>query len=149
MNNVDPKPAAPDALARTLGYGGLLPFVLGMVLCWHAPDLRSQAQHGLQTYAAVIASFLGGMHWAIVALGHSSQPTKHLIWGVMPSLLAWVALALPGVWPLATLGGVLALCYVVDRAGYPQAGMGAWLPLRLNLTLVAVMSCWSAAGVMA
>jgi Protein of unknown function (DUF3429) len=145
MNRPEALASTPSPAARWLGYAGLVPFVLGMAAVWHAPAWQLQAQQALQAYAALIASFLGGIHWGIAATQSKAQHTGHLLWGVTPSLLAWVALMLPNAWPLVTLAGVLALCFAVDMRLYARAGLQAWLGLRLQLTLVAVLSCAGAA----
>ena len=47
---------------------------------------------------------------------------------------------------LPLLGFVLIGCYVMDRRTWPAAGLAPWLPMRLQLTIVASMSCFLAAG---
>ena len=92
-------------------------------------------------YAAVIVSFLGGVHWGIGFMKGEAAPRFHFIWGVVPSLLAWLALMMPVYAALPLLGLVLVACYAVDRKTYPPAGLGQWLPMRLRLTAVATLSC--------
>ena len=89
------------AMALWLGMGGAIPFVglSGLMLLQYSglaadtglPDRLFY--HLLMTYAALIASFLGGIRWGI-ALPRPSG--NSLLWvSVIPSLMAWVALALP------------------------------------------------------
>jgi hypothetical protein len=47
---------------------------------------------------------------------------------------------------LPLLGFVLIGCYVMDRRTWPAAGLAPWLPMRLQLTIVASLSCFWAAG---
>ena len=61
-------------------------------------------------------------------------------------LLAWVAVMMPAFAGLPLLGFVLIGCYVMDRRTWPAAGLAPWLPMRLQLTLVASLSCFLAAG---
>jgi Protein of unknown function (DUF3429) len=63
------------------------------------------------------------------------------VWGVAPSLLGWVALFVSPSAGLPLLGLVLITCYLVDRRSYPRVGWAAWLPMRLQLTSVALLSC--------
>lgn len=142
-----PYPSAPDALARRLGYAGLMPFVMLATLLWIVQtDLRAWLTIALTSYAALIATFLGGIHWGIAAQQSSGERSFHLIWGITPSLIAWLALIMPAYAGLPLIAALLVACYVVDWKSYPAAGWSAWLPMRLNLTIVAVLSCLIGAG---
>ena len=137
------KPAA-DAWA--LGVAGLLPFVAGAVGLWSLPpEWAGLAALALLTYAAVIVSFLGGIHWG---LAMPLTPTRRglLIWGVLPSLLAWAGLLLNSAWGLLLMAASLLLCYIVDCKIYRSLQLGAWLGLRALLTFVAVLSCLAGAA---
>ena len=125
----------PSERARWLGYAGLLPFV-GGALAVFMPPAAPLAPAVLATYAAVILSFLGGML--------RGRPLA-FAWGVIPSLIAWPALWLPTPAGLLVLAAALVLCLAIDRQTYPGYGLAAWLPLRLQLTLVAAASCALAA----
>jgi Protein of unknown function (DUF3429) len=135
-------PHLPSPLARRLGYAGLLPFVLLAALLWIVrADAQGFVAIALAGYGAVVASFLGGIHWGLAARMPQQQATFHYIWGVVPSLLGWVAVVMPAYAGLPLLGLILLVCYLVDRRSYPQAGWTAWLPMRLQLTVVAMLSC--------
>jgi len=142
-----PGTPGPSAAARHLGRAGLLPFVAcAAVALWGPAAWQPAAAAALAAYAAVIVSFLGGIHWGL-AMRHQPQAgTMLLAWGVVPSLLAWPALLLPSTPGLGLLGTVLLLCYAADRRLYPPQGMAAWLGLRAQLTAVASLSCWAAAA---
>ena len=131
-----------DKTIDRLGYAGLLPFAGLAALMWlvHA-DLLPFVAVALAGYAAVIVSFLGGIHWGVGFLGAPAAPRVHFVWGVVPSLLAWLALLMPAYAGLPLLGLVLVACYGVDHKTYPTAGLSRWLPLRLRLTVVATLSC--------
>jgi hypothetical protein len=128
-----------------MGFGGLIPFVLLALGVWLAdPAYRAFAGLALLGYGAVIASFLGAIHWGLV-MRHSSinspAPLSVLAWGVSPSLVTWVALLLgpvPGLWIVA---GLLWACYAADRVLYPRFQVQGWLPMRWTLTVVASASC--------
>jgi hypothetical protein len=140
-------------LIHPLGYAGLVPPVLLATLLWL---VQSELQHwvaiGLASYVALIASFLGGIHWGIgwsqLQAGQPLTPLtrRHFIWGVAPSLLAWPGLLMPPHAGLAWLGLLLLVCYGVDRRLYPSAGLQHWLTLRFRLSGVAALSCFIAAG---
>ena len=138
--------STPSAAARVLGLAGLLPFAAGALALavLEAPGLRAWAATALVAYGALIATFLGGIHWGLAMRG--VQPVNlRLGWGVSPSLLAWIALLLPvsaGLWLLAVL---LLACYAVDRSLYASAGLSGWLGLRLQLTSVATLCCLAGA----
>ena len=125
-----------------LGYAGLIPFVAGATLMYLVTeDVLPLVSIALTAYAAVIASFLGGIHWGLALRENSAQRTVHLIWGVIPSLLAWVAVVMPAYAGLPLLGLILLACYLVDRSTWPAAGLRAWMTLRFRLTLISVLSC--------
>ena len=125
-----------------LGYAGLVPFVLLTGLMWLVDtELLPFVSIALGAYAATIVSFLGGVHWGIGFMKGESASGFHFVWGVTPSLLAWLALVLPAYAALPLLGLVLVACYMVDRKTYPTAGIRQWLPMRLRLTVVAMLSC--------
>ena len=77
-----------------LGYAGLIPFVVGAALVWLVwPEAHPYVTLALSAYAAVIVSFLGGIHWGL-AMRNPDPPRFLLLWGVVPSLLAWLAVML-------------------------------------------------------
>ena len=133
---------APSVLARRLGYAGLLPLAgLAAALWLVRADMQVFLAAALVGYSALIASFLGGVHWGIAAQLPQRNAGFHYAWGVVPSLLAWVAMLLPTHAGLLLMGLVLVVCYGVDRVSYPRIGWAPWLPLRLQLSVVAVLSC--------
>jgi hypothetical protein len=136
----------PDSQALRLGYAGLLPFVLGAALTWIVrADAQPYVAASLSAYAAVILSFLGGIHWG---LGFRAQPAAPslFVWGVLPSLIAWIAVVMPPYAGLVVHGVALIACYAVDRRVYPRHGAAHWLLLRFRLTVVAALSCFVGAA---
>lgn len=137
--------------AQTLGLLGLLPFFALALLAWlpqqaaiGALPATRMAQLSLVGYTAVILSFLGAVHWGFVLSGSPTPPAlvrQSLTWGVVPSLLGWLALLMmfAGVRPWAVfvfLIGDLVLVRLMDsallrqRADCPQG----YLELRTRLT---------------
>lgn len=130
----------PSPLAWALGLAGLIPFVMLACLQWFSvPGWRMLAGSALLSYGALIVSFLGGIHWGLAMRGRSVAPAR-LVWGVLPSLLGWLAVLLDSPWGQAVLAVSLLACLMVDRSVYRTLGLQAWLPLRATLTVVATLS---------
>lgn len=143
--------AAPSRLAQVLGLGGLIPFVAGVT--WMMAGAVGPAEQALTArvlvaYAATIVAFLGGLHWGLAFAAPGGPPVARLVWGVVPSLVAWPALLLPPANGLAVLAVMLVLCYGVDHRAYPPLGLAAWLPLRRRLSAVATLCCAAGALVL-
>ena len=145
------------ALATTLGHAGLIPFALLAALLWLVnAELIPWVAMAMAAYAALIVSFLGGIHWGIgwmaghVAAARGDTPPhrqrNHFLWGIVPSLLAWPGLLMPAFAGLAWLGFVLVICYLADRTLYTRAGLQAWLTLRFRLSAIAALCCFIGAG---
>lgn len=135
---------APPPPALRLGYAGLIPFALGALLVWFVrPDARPFVAQALSAYAALIVSFLGGIHWG---LGFVHGRPRLFGWGVTAMLIAWVALLMPADAALVVHGAMLVACYLVDRRAYPPLGLQGWLTLRFRLSGLAALSCFLAAA---
>lgn len=132
----------PSLLARGLGLGGLLPFMgLAAALWWMPPADPSLAGTALLAYGATISSFLGAIHWGLVMRAGAARSALSLLWGVVPSLLGWVALLLDRAQGLLLIAALLWACFAVDRVLYPRYCLQGWLRLRLQLTIGASASC--------
>lgn len=141
-----PEAHLPPLTARRLAYAGLAPIVAGALLVWLVrEDAHFYVTLALSAYAAVIVSFLGGIHWGL-ALRHAEPPAALLGWGVVPSLVAWLAVMMPPSAALVIHGVMLAACYAVDRRVYPAQGAAHWLTLRFRLSAVAALSCFIGAA---
>jgi hypothetical protein len=139
-------PLSPDSeagiLIRRLGYAGLIPFVTLAVLLWIVtPEAHPYVAIALTSYAATIAAFLGGIHWGIGLRHNAPQRKLHMVWGVLPSLVAWVAVVMPAYAGLPLLALLLIACYLVDRKTWPEAGLRDWMTMRFRLTVVATLAC--------
>lgn len=154
---VNRPPVPVPALITALGNAGLAPFVGLCLLMWVVNDQAlPYVALALVAYAALIASFLGGIHWGVVWLRHAGvtelgelpaqAARQHLVWGVAPSILAWPGVLMPAYAALPWLGLLLVACYLVDRKLFPGAGLDPWLTLRFRLSAVAAASCFLAAG---
>ena len=140
---------APTPQALRLGAAGLLPFLGGAALVWLVrPDAHPYVVLALSAYAAVIVSFLGGIHWGLAmrAVSAPAVPTAPLLWGVLPPLVAWAAVMMPPSAGLVIHGLMLLVCYAVDRRLYVAQGADGWLTLRFRLSAVAALSCFIGAA---
>jgi hypothetical protein len=98
-------------LAVLLGIAGLIPFIVcGLGAVSVDPITANRMLTALVGYGAVILSFIGGVHWgfalsapaAPVPLGTESPSMRgfftaersRLVFGVVPSLIGWLALLL-------------------------------------------------------
>lgn len=133
--------STPSIWAQCLGYGGLIPFVGLTLVIWFWPAHQANAAIALLGYSATIASFLGAIHWGLTMRDPQGQSRSLLVWGVIPSLLAWVALMLPAAIGLLLIAALLWACFAVDRTVYTRSGLRAWLPMRLLLSSVASVCC--------
>ena len=103
---------------RAMGYAGLIPFV-GLALSVQFADSPDDliALESLVAYGAVIASFLGALHWGACfrTMGQNSHNRwldhSVWIWGIIPALVAWLAIHV--YIPLALL--LLAITLIVQR----------------------------------
>ena len=135
-------PASPTLWAHRLAYAGLIPFVgLALTLWFLEPSHHAVIAGALLGYSATIASFIGAIYWGLVMRDAAKQSQPILAWGVLPSLLAWLALLAGSSLGLFLMAGLLWLCFAVDRVLYPRFQVQGWLPMRLTLTAVASASC--------
>lgn len=146
---------ATQRFAWIFGLAGLLPFFAHALFSWLSPPaelvgvLRSQAH-----YAAMVFTFLGALHWGVTL----ASPTVvdgaafvRLLWGVIPSVFAWVVTLYPSDVALPLLFGGLLLALVLDWLLYPSTPVPRWfLTLRTVLSvgaLAAVGASWMAMAV--
>jgi hypothetical protein len=128
-----------------LGYGGLMPFIAFTAAATQGDQHADLWRAALFSYAAVILSFVGALHWgfAMTATGLDARLRTALYVGsVLPALLAWPALLLYAKPAMVLLIAGFAFQYGQDWRLARKAGAGGflppwYLPLRLRLSLVA------------
>ena len=127
-----------------LGYGGLLPFLAlapASLLDHHHGMVWSDA---LYAYGAIILSFIGALHWGLAMSlpGLTErQRSAWFVWSVVPALIAWPAVLFSPLLAAPLLIAGFIAHYLQDRRLAGQATLPGWyLPLRLRLTSVAVIS---------
>ena len=127
-----------ERLVRALGYGGVLPFALGLlaVALLRDPTLRSWAGQLTLGYGAVILAFLGAVHWGrLLERGTLHRAPLLALWGVLPAVVGWLSLALPFAWAAPVQAWLFLAVYLTDRrllCGDPAAR--PYLRLRGRLT---------------
>lgn len=130
--------------ALILGIAGLIPFAACAVTVWtSSPVLQVESVALLLTYAAVILSFLGGIHWGKALSGENSGDLNwmRLGWSVAPSLIAWIALRMSPGFTIIIFIAAFAIAFLVDRHAVRAGFFPEWyLPLRKVLTL-GVLAC--------
>ncbi|NEX61241.1 DUF3429 domain-containing protein [Noviherbaspirillum galbum] len=131
-------------LSHLLGYAGLIPFVALAAACWLVdPSWLGDFIKGQLAYGVIILSFLGGLHWGATMLSGTlsiEQTRRALLWGVTPSLIAWLATMTGGFGYAVLMAGFIA-AYQVDKRTYPWYRLPDWLiDLRFRLTCVVVPS---------
>jgi ABC-type amino acid transport system permease subunit len=138
-------------LPKILGYLGLLPFVVPTFFLFYDYHHLDMWRHFLVTYAAVILSFLGALHWAYAMASHDlshRQKSGRFIWSVIPSIVAWVSLSIPLLYALFLLALFFIICLINDRTLSKMTELPDWfMALRHNLTIVAA-GCLLIAGLL-
>ncbi len=140
---------AESRLRQALGFAGLLPFAncLALILLSNDPGQRAAVTSALLNYSAVIASFLGAVHWGATMCQRSTRRASHLLWGITPALVAWLLLILPVDIALAGFIALFAIALLIDRWLLPLPDP-AYRQLRLQLSLVVIASLSVTAAVL-
>lgn len=136
-------------IVRILGYAGLIPFI-GLAFMVQLADSPNDliALESLVAYGAVIVSFLGALHWGACfkTIGTSTQNRwldhSVWIWGIMPALIAWLAIHIFIPLALLLLAATLIVQRAIDQRTYAYyfentQAANAFLRMRTHLTLVA------------
>lgn len=126
-------------LRSSLGYAGLIPFAgcLALIVAGNDPALRTLATFALLSYAAIIVSFLGAVHWGPTLCQSALQVPARLIWGVTPAIVAWLLLLLPTADALLGMALLFALALLIDGWLLPLPDPN-YRRLRIPLSLAAI-----------
>lgn len=137
-------------LPRLLGYLGLLPIIAPTLLLFLDSGHSAIWSHFLITYAAIILSFIGALHWAFaMTINKLSEMDRKLtfIWSVIPSIIAWISLSMNDYFALLLLAIFFILNLIKDKRLAKSVDLPDWyLPLRSNLTY-AVTTCLTIAAI--
>jgi glutaredoxin len=127
-----------DRLQSLLGYGGVVPFLVGLLVVAFAGEggARDLAARLTVGYGAVILSFLGAVHWGrLLERGTLEQAPMVAFWGVLPAVVGWATLALPFAWAVPIQVLAFVEVYVMDRQLLRrEPAAGGYLRLRARLT---------------
>jgi hypothetical protein len=134
-------------LAILLAVLGLVPFLVFALAAMRAPPGGpGRAFAILMAYAAAMLAFLGGVHWGFALQEAPAAPEARrieharLTLGVVPALIAWLALLLP----LADLGlavliaGYIGAAVVEDQGRRRGVVAPGYMWLRWATTVVVV-----------
>ncbi len=129
-----------ELTAKTLGYAGLIPFVIFSIGSWTTLPYIADSTQILISYAAIILSFMGAIHWGVTISNVETNHDKNLVVSVMPALAAWLALLLPVIFALIILfvGFILLIAYELAVAK-SQALPNWYISMRIRLTFVVTL----------
>lgn len=125
-------------IAEKLGYAGLLPQALAVLLVFGGGEWRWVALAAGFAYAALIFSFLGGIWWGQAVASYAAPKWIFAI-AVLPSLIglaAFMPWTVGWNWPgpsLIVLGAGLALSPLIDRSIAQNSKR--WIALRWKLSV--------------
>lgn len=145
-------------LVLKLSYAGLIPFVGLALLVQLAPTpINYLSAESLAGYGAVITSFMGALHWGanLHTLGKNPSEDRWVdrnawIWGVIPALVAWVALHIYIPVGLLILASTLMIQRNIDQNTYHyyfsnDDARNAFMTVRNRLTYIAAAClAWAA-----
>ena len=139
------------SLVRKLGYAGLIPFVgLALMVQLGPVPLNYISAESLAGYGAIITSFLGAIHWGanLHTLGKAPPEDRWehrnaWIWGIVPALVAWVALHIYIPVGLILLAATLVIQRTIDINTYryyfdSDEAYDDFMTMRNHLTAISV-----------
>ena len=121
--------------ADLLGASGLIPFLGLPALVMMNQMSLYEAQGLFSQYAAVILSFLGGIHWYDAF--NRSHSLSQLYLSMLPSIIAWLAIAFSyGTWSIAVLSISFGILLMYDFISLKMTS--DYQRLRIVLTSVVI-----------
>jgi hypothetical protein len=133
------------AIAISLSLLGLVPFVFfAFGAVGHIPETAERMLVSLIDYAALMLGFAGGVHWGLALAPGALRPALRFGAGVLPLIVAWVALILaqmvsPWVALAVLILGYLATVLTEHRAAQRLLVPSRYVWLRWGVSLVAVV----------
>jgi len=131
-----------QTMALLLGYLGLIPFVAPALLIWFLDEQTALLLSTVQiVYAALIISFMGGVHWGYaVKQGDNARYWQFLI-SVLPTLVLFAVFVF-GLTVEPLYIAILFSLILIVQAGVDQITMTEkwFVTLRLVLTATASVS---------
>jgi hypothetical protein len=133
------------AIAIMLSLLGLVPFILfGFGAVGHIPVSAERMFVALIDYAALILAFAGGVHWGLALLPAPARPALRFGAGVLPMIVAWVALTLAQMVDPSVALALLILGYIATVLTEHRAAQRLLVPqryvwMRWGFSIVAVV----------
>ena len=133
------------AIAMLLSLLGLVPFIVfGLGAVSHVPETAERMLVALIDYAALILGFAGGVHWGLALWPEVARPALRFGAGVLPLIVAWVALILaqwvaPSVALIVLVLGYLATVLTEHRASRRLLVPPRYVGMRWVVTVVALV----------
>jgi len=129
-----------EKTAKSLGYAGLIPFIIFSIGSWFQLPIISDSTYILTAYAAIILSFMGAIHWGVAISSTEDKHGQYLIASVIPGLSAWLALLLPQTYALTLLMIGFIVLIIYDWSVEKPQRLPTWyMPMRNRLTIVVLM----------
>lgn len=143
----DTASAAPARLPRTvavLGWSGVLPFLLPLLVAAALPEWRRGAVAVFVAYGATILAFLGGARWGR-ALADAGSPPSRYVGAVLPGLLAFAALLAfaHAPLPLWLLAGGFAVWAWIDARDPRWSPPYRRLRIAISAVVLALHAAWA------
>ncbi len=125
-----------------LGLVPLIVFAAGAV--GQNPETAVHLLFALIDYAALVLAFAGGVHWGLALLPEAARPSLRLGAGILPMLVAWVALVLgqlvaPSVALALLIAGYLATVLTEHRAAKRSLVPSGYVWMRWVFSVVAII----------
>lgn len=138
-----PSAFSPSSPARAgawlLAAAGTLPFLVGAV---DAAFLGGQWLFAVQIYAAVIASFICGIHWGAALFSPERRAIGLFVMSNMAALVAWVAALLPQRSGFLLFAATFAVLLLVDRHIWQRGLWPDWFwRLRCVISGIVLAAC--------
>lgn len=126
-------------VALGLASAGALPFLAGLagLVFWDG----ALTGH-IQIYAAVIASFLCGMHWGVALLAPRAPSVPLLLGSNVAALAAWAAAMAPASIGFLAFAALFAAVAAIDQLLHRTGIWPDWFwRLRLTISAIVVVTC--------
>lgn len=121
----------------SLGYLGLLPFIICLVLVILGRNWQSDALQVFIFYSAIILSFLSGTLWQVNT--KASKPKQQIISNIF-CLMAFLSLLIVKQVALITLALSYLLLFIYERHLIQSSqSPNSYLKMRLKLTTIVVL----------
>jgi hypothetical protein len=124
-----------------IGLVPLVVFACGAVD--HIPETAERMLVALIDYAALVLAFSGGVHWGLALAPGTLRPSLRFGAGVLPMIVAWVALVLaqlltPSIALVMLIIGYLATVLTEHRAAQRMLVPPRYVWVRWGFSVVAV-----------